>query len=102
MGVPVWLQSWMNWAPFWDDSEKSTPLFASLVCFRHRRGDAFSESLLHAVNDGGRLLLTHAKPGGRFVLRLAVGATYTERRHVVAAWDEIRRTAHRLASGATT
>ena len=93
------LESWIAGDP---DFELAAPRTLNLVCFRHRRGDAFSESLLHAVNDGGRLLLTHAKPGGRFVLRLAVGATYTERRHVVAAWDEIRRTAHRLASGATT
>src|SRR6266480_2667783 len=29
-GVPVWLHSWMNWAAFWDESEKSTPLLARI------------------------------------------------------------------------
>ena len=38
------------------------------------------------------LYLTHTKLDDRMVLRFCVGATMTERRHVEAAWEAIRRT----------
>ncbi len=28
--MPVWLQSWMNWAAFCEESENSTPLLARI------------------------------------------------------------------------
>jgi pyridoxal-dependent decarboxylase-like protein len=34
----------------------------------------------------------------RMVLRLAVGGTYTARRHVEQAWALLRQTAHRVAA----
>jgi aromatic-L-amino-acid decarboxylase len=46
--------------------------------------------LMEALNASGALYLTHTKVAGRVVLRIAVGGTRTERRHVVAAWQAIR------------
>jgi aromatic-L-amino-acid decarboxylase len=60
------------------------------------RGDDFTERLMHALNRSGKLFLTHTRLAERFVLRMAIGGTYTERRHVEAAWKEIVETARRL------
>jgi aromatic-L-amino-acid decarboxylase len=70
----------------------------SLVCFRLRdddtdRADARTTALMEALNASGELFLTHTRVDGRVALRLAIGGTRTERRHVDAAWDLISRTA---------
>jgi aromatic-L-amino-acid decarboxylase len=59
------------------------------VCFRHREGDEFSERLLARLNQGGELHLTHTKLADRYTLRMAIGGTWTERRHVESAWRTI-------------
>ena len=64
-----------------------------LVCFRLAAGDAASERLLTAVNDSGRAYLSHTRVRDRYALRLAIGATLTERRHVQAVWDLLRELA---------
>ena len=53
--------------------------------------------LLETLNDSGELYLSHTKVDGRVLLRLAVGSPQTERRHVLAAWERIRREA--IAAG---
>ncbi len=57
-----------------------------LVCFRHVDGDEASERLMAAANASGRVLLTHTRLDGRFVIRVAVGTQATERRHVDELW----------------
>jgi len=69
--------------------ELAAPAPLNLVCFRHRAGDAFNEALLDALNRSGDLYLTHTKLNGRFIIRLCVGQTYTESRHVERAWERI-------------
>jgi aromatic-L-amino-acid decarboxylase len=69
-----------------------------LVCFRLAGADDARTAELHRrLNAGGALFLTHTKVRGRYALRLAVGGTLTERRHVVAAWREIQQAAADLA-----
>jgi aromatic-L-amino-acid decarboxylase len=65
----------------------------NLVCFRLRSDDAINQQLLESLNTSGRLFLTHTKLDGQFVLRMCIGATRTERKHVVQAWDWIRNAA---------
>jgi aromatic-L-amino-acid decarboxylase len=71
----------------------------NLVCFRHRDGDDFNRALLERLNASGRLYLTHTTLGDRFTLRLCVGQTNTEERHVAKAWERIREAAAELESG---
>jgi aromatic-L-amino-acid decarboxylase len=70
--------------------ELAAPAPLNLVCFRHRGGDAVNEELLKKLNASGKLYLTHTKLGGRYTLRMSIGQTRTEERHVRAAWELIQ------------
>jgi len=76
--------------------ELAAPAPLNLVCFRHRTGDQFNEALLDRLNRSGDLYLSHTKLNDRFTLRLSVGQTQTEARHVKRAWDRIREEAAKL------
>ncbi|KAJ0113378.1 hypothetical protein Patl1_02141 [Pistacia atlantica] len=76
----------------------------ALVCFRlnpySEVGSGYIEmlnrKLLEWVNSTGRIYMTHTIVGGLYMLRFAVGATFTEDRHVVSAWKLIREGADAL------
>jgi len=61
----------------------------NLVCFRHRGGDEFNQQLMDRLNQSGDLYLTHTRIQDRLTLRLCVGQTHTEERHVTRAWQQI-------------
>ena len=63
-----------------------------LVCF-YAGGDVLNRRLLDRLNGSGRLYLTHTSLAGRFTLRLCVGQTNTEARHVEEGWRRIREAA---------
>ena len=71
--------------------EVCAPRHFSVVCFRHRHVD--NEALLHRVNAGGQVFLSHAVLGSRYVLRLAVGQMNTTEADVRCAWEVLRREA---------
>ena len=85
-----------EWVEAHPDFELAAPAPVNLVCFRHVRGDAFSQRLLETLNANGRIYLTHTKVAGKYVLRLSVGQSHTRLEHVAAAWEEIVRTADEL------
>jgi aromatic-L-amino-acid decarboxylase len=70
--------------------ELAAPVPLNLVCFRHRGGDAVNEELLKKLNASGKLYLTHTKLASRYTLRMSIGQTHTEERHVRAAWELIQ------------
>ena len=70
--------------------ELAAPVPLNLVCFRHRGGDAVNEELLKKLNASGKLYLTHTKLDSRYTLRMSIGQTHTEERHVRAAWEMIQ------------
>jgi len=78
--------------------ELCAPVPLNLVCFRLRAGDEATAQLRDALNASGRIYLTHTSLGGRTVLRMAIGGTYTERRHVERAFELIRQEAERLGA----
>jgi aromatic-L-amino-acid decarboxylase len=90
------LAHWVEQAP---DFELCAPAPLNLVCFRHVGGDELNQRLLAELNASGELFLTHTRLGGRYVLRLAIGGTWTERHHVERAWATIRDAARRLSAG---
>jgi aromatic-L-amino-acid decarboxylase len=84
-------QELAGWVAADDRFELVAPHPLSLVCFRLRGEDGPNEKLLATLNASGELYLTHTRVNGRYALRLAVGGTRTERRHVEQAWRLIQR-----------
>ena len=68
----------------------------NLVCFRLIADDDKNAALLDALNRSGKLFLSHTKLNGRYTLRMSIGQTHTESRHVEAAWKLIGQTASDL------
>src|ERR1700684_2047645 len=89
-------QGFADWVPNDDAFELAAPVPLNLVCFRHKGGDAANQIIMDRLNRSGELFLTHTKLSGKFTLRLCVGQTSTEARHVQRAWTRIREEADKL------
>jgi aromatic-L-amino-acid decarboxylase len=83
-------QQFVNWVKDSRDFELAAPAPLNLVCFAHKAGDDFNRQLLERLNRSGKAYLTHTVLNGRFTLRLCVGQTHTEARHVRQAWELIQ------------
>jgi aromatic-L-amino-acid/L-tryptophan decarboxylase len=83
-------QEFVTWVRDSDDFELAAAAPLNLVCFRHRDGDEANRKLLERLNQSGQIYLTHTMLNGKFTLRLCVGQTQTESRHVARAWADIR------------
>lgn len=81
------------WVEAEPDFELMAPAPLNLVCFRHRGGDEVNQGIMERLNASGELYLTHTKLDGKLVLRLSIGQTSTEARHVERAWERIREAA---------
>jgi aromatic-L-amino-acid/L-tryptophan decarboxylase len=86
-----------GWVKASGDWELMAPLPFALVCFRYAPNgtseaerDRHNERIMHAVNDGGEVFLSHTKLHGRFTLRLSVGNIRTEEKHLALAWEKLR------------
>ena len=76
--------------------ELVAPVPFALVCFRHVDGDAATTALADAVNDTGRFLVTPSVlPDGTAFVRVSVGQTTTEQRHVDDLWAVVAAQASR-------
>ncbi len=86
-----------------DRFEVAAPNPLSLVCFRLRlpgrspqQQDDGNLALMEQLNGSGEIFVTHTRIGSRVALRLAVGGTFTEQRHVEQAWERIRAAAEAI------
>jgi len=89
-------QQFADWVRNDDRFELAAPAPLNLVCFRHNSGDAANQTIMDRVNRSGDLYLTHTKLNGKLTLRLCVGQTNTQARHVEKAWNRIREEAARV------
>jgi aromatic-L-amino-acid decarboxylase len=94
-------QQFAAWVQASGSFELAVPAPLNLVCFRHQAGDDFNRQLLERLNRSGAVYLTHTVLNGRFTLRLCVGQTNTEARHVAEAWRRIEATARELEAAAS-
>jgi len=83
-----------GWVEASDDWTLMAPVPFSLVCLRYAPNgmsdaecDRANERIMHEVNAGGEVFLSHTKIASRFTLRLAIGNIRTEERHVRLAWE---------------
>ena len=86
-------QHFADWVRKDDRFELAVPVPLNLVCFRHKAGDAPNQTIMDRLNRSGDLFLTHTKLHGKLTLRLCVGQTNTQARHVENAWKRIREEA---------
>ena len=82
-------QQFAGWVRSDKNFELAAPAPLNLVCFRHKGGDAINQNIMDRINRSGDLFLTHTKLNGKMTLRLCVGQTNTQARHVEKAWRRI-------------
>ena len=93
-----------GWLAEADDFELMAPRSLALINFRYHpleldeaaALDDLNARLLEALNDDGRIYLTQNRVSGAFALRLSIGQTQSERRHVALAWHVIQEIARGL------
>ena len=78
--------------------ELAAPAQLNLVCFRLLAGDHANQLLMERLNGSGDLYLTHTKLDGKLTLRLCVGQTNTQARHVERAWQRIQEETGKLGN----
>ncbi len=83
--------------------EVAAPVPLNTVCFRYypvgpspEELNSLNEQLMHRLNRSGEIFLTHVKLNGRFVLRMVIGQTEVQQRHVEKAWRLIKEMAASL------
>ena len=86
-----------DWVKNDDRFKLAAPVPLNLVCFRHKGGDAVNQTIMECLNHSGDLYHTHTKLDGKLTLRLCVGQTNTQERHVERAWRRIREEAEKAA-----
>ncbi len=90
-----------------ENFELMAPVPLALICFRCRpvgwRGDLdrLNETIVARINDSGEAFLTHTRLAGAYVMRLSIGQTTTEQRHVDRVWQLIQDTARAVAAETT-
>ena len=85
-----------SWVRQSEDFEIFVEPSFNLVCFRHKSNDDFNIKLMNEVNQTGKAFFTHTKLNGKIVLRMSIGQTNTEEKHVKATWDLIKESADSL------
>ena len=72
-----------------DRFELVAPTPLALVSFRHVAGNEATESLATAINDSGHSHVTPSKLGDVSFIRVSVGQTHTEQRHLDRLWSVV-------------
>ncbi len=92
-----WLKEQVDATPDW---ERLAPVPLQTVSLRHLRPGldeaglaAHNLAIARQVNESGKAYLTPSVLKGRQMLRVSIGAENTERRHVEALWEALRRAA---------
>lgn len=91
-------QQFLGWIKGDQRFEIMAPAPLNLVCFRLKGDNEVNKELMTRLNQSGELFLTHTILNGQYTLRLVVGQTNTEHRHVEAAWNKIRTLAGELVN----
>jgi aromatic-L-amino-acid decarboxylase len=89
-------QQFVTWVQGDSRFELAAPARLNLVCFRLREGDRANQQLMDRLNHSGDLYLTHTKLDGKLTLRMCIGQTHTQARHVERAWQRIQQETGKL------
>jgi aromatic-L-amino-acid decarboxylase len=91
-------QEFAAWVNADRDFEVAAPAPLNLICFRHCGGDQVNQTILDRLNKSGDLFLTHTRLENRLTLRMTIGQSQTEIRHLERAWQRIREEARAATS----
>lgn len=94
----------MEWIDNNNDFELMAPVPFSTVCFRahpknydsDRKLNELNEVLMNAVNESGKIFITHTKLNDKFVLRLVISGLRTKEKHVLLAEKLLDKTLKEL------
>lgn len=86
-------QEFAAWVQSDSRFELAAPAPFNLVCFRHRGGDKANQQILDRINQSGKMFLSHTRLADKLTLRMSIGQTNVQRRHVEQAWKLIREAA---------
>ena len=89
-------QKFKQWVVESNDFELAVDTEFNLVCFSHKNGDEITERILELVNSSGEVYLTHTKLNDKFVIRMSIGQTHTEMKHVEKAWLLLNKKANEI------
>jgi aromatic-L-amino-acid decarboxylase len=96
----AWLAGQVDAAERW---ERIAPVPLQTVCVRHRPPDVDGEALdrhtlawLERLNRSGDAFLNATVLGGRWAVRVSIGAETTERAHVAALWERMQAVAREV------
>lgn len=89
-----------------EDFELMIPRSMNLVCFRwHPREitdegqlEQSNQSLLHKINESGKLYITHTRIMDKLILRMSIGQLHATQDHVQSSWDTIVTISKTIAS----
>ncbi len=91
-----------SWVEADEQFEILAPVTMNLICFRFNPHDLnesalnrLNKQLMNQLNMEGKIYLTHTKIEGKFTLRVCIGQTYVEERHVIESWQEIKKMAEK-------
>ena len=59
------------------------------MCFRHTDGNDATKKLADAINASGSAYITPSVTDDTTYIRVSIGSTWTEQRHVEDLWDLI-------------
>ena len=89
-----------EWVDQHPDFECILPPFLNFSCFRLRPAgqatadlNVLNQALVEYINCEGKIFLTHTKVNDQYVLRMVIGQTYVEQRHIELAWETITNAA---------
>ena len=89
-------QTLRSWIECDDRFEIVTPTPLTLICFRHKKGNLFTEQLLEKINESGKAYMTHTKLNEKYVIRFSVGQSTTTINHLKSTWDYITETVNKM------
>jgi aromatic-L-amino-acid decarboxylase len=95
-------QEFAGWIDAHPQFERVAPVPFSVVCFRFKGTDEQNHAILEAVNDTGKVFLSHTSLNGQYVMRVAIGNLGTTRQDVKLAWELIQQAAGTQQSAAGT
>jgi len=95
-----WANEFAGWIEKTKNFEILAPSPLATVCFRLKPETGLSEDVLNqlnaqfieAINQTGKIFISHTKLNGKFTLRFVVGQTNTEYHHIENAWQIIKDT----------